>query len=543
MEAKKEKKYMSDIHLEDYTEQYETGFATVDTMIFEGGRREELLNGGWHYAVDQYDTCLRQKWYKERYRDEKGFTVPIDYSFDEWPVMQLPCSWNTIDPMYLLYEGSMVFTRKFSYIAEREETVFLKVGAANYLCRVFLNGKYVGMHRGGSTPAFWNITEYLKAENRIVLAVDGTRRPEQVPTENTDWFNYCGVYRDIALIRVPKCHIKTFKIALVPDGTFGHVMAKVTLSEKITAKAELVIEELGVNGRDILLNGESVFLRGISCHEDSVENGKGLTREERIENIRIAKELGCNFMRLAHYPHNEEMAKLADELGLLLWEEIPVYWAIRFEREKTYEDAQNQLRELINRDWNRASVIIWSVGNENADTDERLKFMSALAECAHREDETRMVSAACLVNATKNKIEDRLMEYLDIIGINEYCGWYTPDFAMLPALMENSQPDKPVIVTEFGADALLHQLGTISDKGTEECQADVYEKQIATLRNIDYIKGMTPWILYDFRCPRRTSLIQKYYNRKGLLSEDKKYRKPAFYVLQKFYEELKRKEQ
>ena len=117
--------------------------------------------------------------------------------------MQLPCSWNTIDPMYLLYEGSMVFTRKFSYIAEREETVFLKVGAANYLCRVFLNGKYVGMHRGGSTPAFWNITEYLKAENRIVLAVDGTRRPEQVPTENTDWFNYCGVYRDIALIRVP----------------------------------------------------------------------------------------------------------------------------------------------------------------------------------------------------------------------------------------------------------------------------------------------------------------------------------------------------
>ena len=126
-----------------------------------------------------------------------------------------------------------------------------------------------------------------------------------------------------------------------------------------------------------------------------------------------------------------------------------------------------------------------------------------------------MVSAACLVNATKNKIEDRLMEYLDIIGINEYCGWYTPDFAMLPALMENSQPDKPVIVTEFGADALPHH----------------------------YIKGMTPWILYDFRCPRRTSLIQKYYNRKGLLSEDKKYRKPAFYVLQKFYEELKRKEQ
>lgn len=178
---------------------------------------------------------------------------------------------------------------------------------------------------------------------------------------------------------------------------------------KVTCGTDTVSDRVGfreirVNGRDILLNGEPVFLRGISCHEDSVENGKGLTREERIENIRIAKELGCNFMRLAHYPHNEEMAKLADELGLLLWEEIPVYWAIRFEREKTYEDAQNQLRELINRDWNRASVIIWSVGNENADTDERLKFMSVLAECAHREDETRMVSAACLVNAAKIRL-------------------------------------------------------------------------------------------------------------------------------------------
>ena len=75
-----------------------------------------------------------------------------------------------------------------------------------------------------------------------------------------------------------------------------------------------------------------------------------------------------------------------------------------------------------------------------------------------------MVSAACLVNATKNKIEDRLMEYLDIIGINEYCGWYTPDFAMLPALMENSQPDKPVIVTEFGADALPHHHGASRTK-------------------------------------------------------------------------------
>ena len=165
--------------------------------------------------------------------------------------------------------------------------------------------------------------------------------------------------------------------------------------------------------------------------------------------------------------------------------------------------------------------------------------MGRLAKCAHEEGGNRLVSAACLVNGEKNIIADRLAEYLDVIGINEYCGWYTPDFEKLPQLMANSRPQKPVIITEFGADALGGHHGTITDKGTEECQAYVYERQIAELRKIDYIKGMTPWILYDFRCPRRTSCIQNYYNRKGLCSPDKSYKKMAFAILQKFYLELK----
>jgi len=101
--------------------------------------------------------------------------------------------------------------------------------------------------------------------------------------------------------------------------------------------------------------------------------------------------------------------------------------------------------------------------------------------------------------------------------------------------MKNSDPDKPVIITEFGADAMRGNTGDPDRKGTEEYQALVYERQLDTLLKIDYVKGISPWILYDFRCPRRTSIIQKYYNRKGLLDETKTYRKPAFYVLQKYY--------
>ena len=588
----KDTKYMSDIHLGEYLEPYMGKQTDADALVFPAGRKRESLNGLWYYAVDQYDTCLRQRWFEEKYMDENGFTLPVDFSFDQWPQIKLPSNWNMVSERYLLYEGSMVFTRKFRCHREETERVILRIGAANYQCTVFMNGIYMGMHRGGSTPFCFDITDSLKEDedNRILLVADSTRREEQVPEKNTDWFNYGGIYRDIELLYVPQVYIRDFQINLVPDGTYSLLQAKLVLSEKISAKAEVRIEGLGIRqevditagegvsviaaspelwspenpklyevkvccGEDhvsdlvgfreirvengeILLNGTPLFLRGVSCHEDSVENGRALTEEEMTETLLLAKKLGCNFMRLAHYPHNEKMSRLADKMGILLWEEVPVYWAIRFESEKTYEDAENQLRELMRRDFNRASVIIWSVGNENADTDPRLAFMSRLAECAHEEGGNRLVSAACLVNGEKNMIEDRLEEYLDVIGVNEYCGWYTPDFERLPNLLAGSHPDKPVIITEFGADALPRHHGTHMDKGTEECQAYVYERQLEELRKIDYVKGMTPWILYDFRCPRRTSVLQNYYNRKGLCGEDKKHEKMAFAVLRDFYTKM-----
>ena len=187
-------------------------------------------------------------------------------------------------------------------------------------------------------------------------------------------------------------------------------------------------------------------------------------------------------MRLAHYPHHELAAKLADEAGLLLWEEIPVYWAIAFDNPATYKDAENQLLELIKRDFNRASVIIWSVGNENADTDARLKFMSGLAKTAKHADPSRLVSAACLVNTTKIKIEDRLTAALDVIGLNEYYGWYAPNYEDLVQLGENSNPDKPVIITETGAGALAGHHGSKTDMFTEEFMENVYKKQIDIIR-------------------------------------------------------------
>ena len=585
---------LADIHVEDYRAQYRGKEASASDMLFTGGRERESLDGLWHYAVDPYDTCLREHWYRtEKRLSAQGFTLPQDYSYDEWPVMRLPCCWNTVDEKLFWYESSVIFTRRFRYLPRREgERVFLRVGAANYTLRVFLNGRFVGSHTGGSTPAFFELTEGLEKDNRILLTVDASRRPEQVPTDHTDWFNYGGIYREMELFRVPRVFLRDLFVRLEP-GSRERILVTARLSEAIEGEGLFALPELGiretlrfhageaeaaipaspelwspetpklyelscafgedevrdrvgfrqiqVRGREILLNGKPLFLRGVSLHEESLERGKAVTEEECRASILEAKALGCNFMRLAHYPHTEKMALLADEMGMLLWEEIPVYWAICFDRPDTYAEAENQLRELILRDRDRASIILWSVGNENADTDGRFQFMKRLAEEARRLDGTRLLTAACMVSAD-NVIADRLAEVLDVIGLNEYYGWYSPDFRQLSELFQNSRPSKPVIVSEFGADALWGHHGTAEDKGTLECQEEVYRRQTLELGKIPYVRGMTPWILYDFRCPRRTHILQGYFNRKGLVTADRQNRKPAWYVLREFYEKKREEE-
>jgi len=585
--------FTEDIHNDNYAQDYMQPEYTAPTMIYDCGRPKESLDGDWHFSTDQYDYCLRGKWYEEKYYDDAGLSLPVDFDFDGWDTIKVPGVWNTQKPEYFNYEGPGVYTRTFVYQNHGEKKVFLKFGAVYYHARVFLNKKFVGYHRGGSTPFYVDVTDYLQSTNRLIVVADNTRRHNQLPSVNTDWFNYGGITRSVELIRLPGTYIQDFEIHL-QRGTSNTLQGSVTvcgeapyarlsipelkLNESVplqqdkdglfhgqfTLKTDAVPlslwspenpklytvsvqtaddsiqDEIGfrtieVKGRNILLNGKPVYLNGVSCHEESAVNGKAVRTEEAVQNIMLAKEMNCNFMRLAHYPHNEAVAKLADRIGILLWEEIPVYWLIAFDNPATYADAQNQLAELIRRDKNRASVIIWSVGNENPDTDSRLAFMGKLAEYAHAADPTRMVSAACLVDNVHLKIADRLERYLDIIGLNEYYGWYNPDFEQLPVLMRNSNPTKPVIITEFGADAYPGRYGTIDEKGTETYQEYVYKRQTELFSQIPFIKGTTPWILFDFRTPRRMSSWQKGRNTKGLLSADKTHKKLAYYVMQSFY--------
>jgi beta-glucuronidase len=595
--SEKSGNFLSDIHDTGYEAAYSAKRLDAAGLVNAAGRTSESLNGRWNFGADWYDTCRRAKWFKEVSRDAAGRPMPVDWDWESWDRMKVPACWNLERKELHYFEGSGVYTRTFRYIPEREgERVFLRFEGSSYRTSVFLNGVHVGTHDGASTPFCAEVTGELWADNRIVVSVEARRRADRVPMDNTDWFNYGGIYRDVLILRTPRVFIKDWFARLVPDGKFGTIEVDAEISAPAGAssdgEARLRIPELGVDaafpvkggkgtlriaarpelwspesprlydvelgfsgpggaadsvrdrlgfrevkvvGRDILLNGKSIFLKGVCVHEDHFQTGKTTDEETIRTTIAHLKEMNGNYLRLAHYPHDGRFARIADELGVLLWAEVPVYWAIAFDNPSTYADAENQLAELVLRDRNRASVAIWSVGNENDDSDARLSFMSRLAAKARELDGTRPISAACLINHEKLAIEDRLADHLDIIGVNEYYGWYDPDFGKLPRILENSNPSKPVVVCEFGGDARLGERGSVDDLWTEDKQARLYEKQVEVFETCPYIKGTTPWILYDFRCPRRLNRFQELFNRKGLIDAGRKTKKLAFRVMADFY--------
>lgn len=574
--------YLDHLHNQDYLQPYQEKRITCESLFDLADREAYSLDGTWQLCPDQYDTCLRARWFAYK----APFTTPLDCDFEGWQETTIPSCWNTLTPKWEYYEGSMLYQRRFPCTKEVHKRYWLCFEGVANRAYVFLNGHYLGFHEGSSTPFCVEVTEYLESANHLLVSVNNQRLASAVPSENTDWFNYGGIYREVSLVALPSSFIKRWAVHLTDEYTLSvevecsdavpvvvscpqlgieeslvcegaKAKGKVTFTGKawsvedpvryqfVFTSGEDRVEDLiglrllATEGTAILLNGKELFLRGVCLHEDHPDFGRFVNENLLRRSLEEAKSLGCNCIRLSHYPHHRLMAELADELGLLLWEEIAVYWGLAFADPKTMESAQNQLSELILRDRNRASVIIWSVGNENPDTDERLSFMSSLADHARALDPSRLVGAACLVNEAKLCIEDRLEAKLDVIGLNEYYGWYDGDWTKLETLLANSAKEKPVLVTEFGAGAKSGFHDAREALFSEEKQASVYQRQFARLLRMGYIQGTFAWILYDFRSPRRMNRYQMGFNRKGLIDERRRHRKLAYQVVQRQYENLK----
>jgi len=584
--------------------------AQVAPLIADiAARSTTSLDGQWQVIVDPYDVGYidyRAKPLKNNgafYKNykPKSKSELVEYDFDTSGHLSVPGDWNTQRESLLFYEGTVWYKRTFDYSKSAEKRVFVHFGAANYDATVYLNGDELGRHEGGFTPFDFEITDRVRPEgNFLVLRVNNARGRDQVPTVNTDWWNYGGITRPVTLLEVPATFIQDYSVQLekgstrqikgwlqlngtqlrqnvsirIPEAGLTRTFqtdgggraefsfaADLTLwspenpklyAVEITAETDRITEQIGfrsigVRGADILLNGKPIFLRGISVHEEApMRPGRSWSEDDARTLLLWAKELGCNFIRLAHYPHNEAMLRMADQMGVLVWEEVPVYWTIQWENPATLRNAENQLRELIARDHNRAALIIYSVANETPISEPRNRFLSQLIQQAHSTDPTRLVSAALQADETEEgnrlsiRINDPIADQLDVMGANEYIGQYTRHILDLDTTDWASKYDKPLIMSEFGADALFGHHGEAQVRWTEEYQESLYEHQIAMLRRIPFLRGTTPWILKDFRSPRRTlPVIEDYFNRKGLVSEHGE-RKKAFFVLQSFYRDLAR---
>ena len=527
----------------------------------------------------------------------------VEYDFDKSPTMKIPGDWNTQDDRLFFYEGTVWFYKKFKVdSSELREGVrkLLYFGAVNYEAIVYVNGRREGRHVGGFTPFCFDVTDRLKAgENVVIVKVDNKRNVSNIPTVIFDWWNYGGITRDVLLLEVPTVYIENYKIELakadakakqreilvsvklnqqkagetitlsIPElklkqtlttDAEGKAATTLKVSSKtlslwspqnpklykvdLTINNETLSDDIGfrtieTRGKQILLNGQPIFLKGISMHEEKAHGGGRANCEaDARELLGWVKELGCNFIRLAHYPHNEYTVRLAERMGLLVWSEIPVYWTIDWKNAATYDNARRQLTDMIHRDQNRANVIIWSIANETPHSNERDEFLGNLAQHARTLDTSRLISMAMEVTGAsnyKNRLRDNMNKWVDVVSFNQYIGWYR-DVNDAPKMEWEIPYEKPVIVSEFGGGAKAGYHGPKNQRWTEEFQENLYIENTAMLDKIDGLSGTTPWILKDFRSPRRVlPEIQEYYNRKGLFSDNGE-KKKAFYILQKWYE-------
>lgn len=565
-------------------------------MINVSGRNTALLNGEWQVIIDPTGIGDWREVWKEKKPERK--TDFVEYSFEGGPVLNVPGDFNSQKPELTFYEGTIWYKKTFTCDLKNGNRLFIHFGAVNYKADVYLNGELIGNHEGGFTPFQFEITNLIQpGENRLIVKVNNLRLKDGLPGLGYDWFNYGGITRDVHLIETESSFIEDYFIRL-QEHSFNEVSGWIKINgDKLSQNIEIRIEDLNINyktrsnddgiaevkfpakpdlwspenprlykviiqsetdslsdeigfrsielkGTKILLNGKPVFLKGVNIHEENPLKGvKAFSKEDAALLLNWARELGCNFVRLAHYPHNEYMIELAEKMGLMVWEELPIYQHIEFAEPGMTDKMDLMLREMIRRDRNRCNVVIWSLSNETYDfTPGRNNALIELTKKCRGLDSTRLITSVINNHGYNNNtfnVWDTLYRYFDIISLNEYLGWYIPWQGKPEEVKwEPVVDNKPVIISEFGGEALYGSNYGPKDEAaywSEEYQEKIYKDQIEMFSTVPNLAGVCPWLLVDYRSSGRMHPVyQKGWNRKGLLS-DKGEKKKAWFVMKNYY--------
>jgi beta-glucuronidase len=565
-------------------------------MMNVDARKTWSLNGTWQAILDPADAGeYRQVWLEKKPVKKTDF---VEYSFEGGPTLQVPGDFNTQMPELTYEECTVWYKKTFSFNRNPDKRLFLYFGAVNYKTDVYLNGLKLGSHEGGFTPFQFEITDLVKeGQNSIVVKVNNKRAKDGLPGLGYDWFNYGGITREVNLIETNHSFIENYFIQLkkkslnvvsgwvrlngnkkpeniriiIPELKVNYQsrsdqngLAPVSFTSAlqfwspqnpklyhviIQSETDTITDNIGfrnieVRGTSILLNGKSIFLKAVNIHEERpFKAARAFNESDDSILLSWAKDLGCNLVRLVHYPHNGHMIKLAEKMGLMVWEEIPVYQNIEFSAAGMQQKMQTVMNEMISRDRNRCGVVIWSLSNEtNSSTPDRDKNLVELSKQCRLQDSTRLVTSVINDQHYENNtihVWDSLYKYFDIMAINEYLGWYVPWQGRPADTKWDMVYQKPVFISEFGGEAKYGSNFGPKDEASswsEEYQEQIYKDQITLFGVTPNLAGTCAWVLVDYRSPvRMHPVYQNGYNRKGLLSE-KGEKKKAWYILRKFYE-------
>jgi len=554
------------------------------------------LSGLWNFRLDPSAKGEKVGWFKGL---DTGKCIDI----------AVPASWNeqfTADDFAGIdihnYVGSAWYEKRFFVPEEKGEgrRLWLRIGAANYRAKVWLNGSLLGEHEGGFLPFQFEITEIVKKEeeNLLVMKVDNTHSADTIPpglpeiAHNYpptvfDFFPYGGIHRPVLLYSTAQDYIKDITVITEIKQTQGIVKYKVTVEgdsagvvgigikdkpeeEKVKngmvegeltvkgahlwspedpflydfrvqllVKGKIIdeyrlpigIRTIEVKGNKLLLNGNSIFLRGVGKHEDFPIIGKGINLPLVIKDFSLLKWLGCNTFRTVHYPYCEELMYLADKLGFLVMTEVPaVSLSYSHITSRMKEVHKQMLKEMVERDKNHPSVIIWCVANEpgigGAPEEEVIKtadfYFREICEYARTLDSTRPITIA-----TCRHYDAVILKHCDIASLNRYCGWYN-----LPGQLDLADQEleeemeefyktlgKPILVSEYGAGAVAGMHANPPALFTEEYQAELIERQSKVIKSKPYIIGGLIWAFSDFKTPQTSRRV--ILNRKGLFTRDR----------------------
>ena len=518
--------------------------------------------------------------------------------------VNVPHTWNALDGQgaeLTYYRGKCVYTK----VVERQKGItYLEFKGVNAACTVYINGRRVGSHLGGYSAFRFDVTDFLTSpKNFLSVEVDNSPLRAVYP-ETADFTFYGGIYRDVNLICevekqhfslddcgscgvyiTPKMNGDVFVKAIITGyetgvkvlyevfDRDGKLVAKAGNRARLhvaephfwngledpylyTLRASLYMESKLVDrvesrfgfrevrfdaNEGCFLNGKHIKLKGVSRHQDREGLGNALTIKEHREDLELIREVGANSIRLAHYQQAEEFYSLCDEMGFLVWAEVPII--SRFSKKKQ-ENALSQLEELIKQNMNHPSIFCWGIENEITIQGASPSLVSSLEELndlAHALDISRPTTCAQL---TMCPVESELNNITDIMGYNHYYGWYMKTCNGIDEWLEKfkaAQPKVPLSISEYGAEAVLGYYSDDPVQGdySEGYQSRFHEHYIKTINSHDWLWGSYVWNMFDFGSSMRNEGGVRGRNNKGLVSFDRKTKKDAFYMYKAFWSDEK----